>query len=99
MANFTPRLRSRRTADWAQRIADMCSAGAKAPPGWLTSEQWSERMQYSPSRTARILAMALEQGTAKRALFRVEKGKYEKRNREHWWIKGASDAVVREGAK
>jgi hypothetical protein len=72
----------------------MCEVPDKAPPGWLTIDQWAERMGYSHSRTATILRTARLSGSATRKTFRVEREKFAKTTREFWWVRGASEKIA-----
>jgi hypothetical protein len=84
---------SKRT-DWAKRFAEAHTQKQFAPPGWLTVQEWAERIGNNFTTAGRLLRNAQAEGCARSELFKPRKGQNLNRTQAHWWVNDVSDKIA-----
>jgi hypothetical protein len=88
---------SKRT-DWVKRFAEALTQKEFAPPGWLTIQQWADRIGNNFTTAARLLKKAKADGCARSQLFKPRNGENLNRTQSHWWVDGVSDKIAKQAA-
>jgi len=80
--------------DWAHRFEEAQTQKQFAPPGWLTVQDWADRIGKNFTTAARLLKRAKADGCARFEIYKPTKGRNLNRTQAHWWVDGVSDKIA-----